>query len=279
MLSFIYFDPSPAIFSFPLPLLGRPLLWYGFFFALGCLLGYCVLLQVLKQEIRKQFALHAKHITDKLSSYILWSTLIWARLGDVLFYQDPGQIWHDPAVIFRVWEGGLASHGGVIGLFIGALLFAKIYKKEFPSLHWRDVLDWLCYPAGVVAAFIRLGNLMNQEILGTPTQLPWAFVFGHPCCGLSSVPRHPVQLYEALFYLLLFCILCGFRKKIAWPKGKLAGSVLLCFFLFRFFIETLKEEQSLWMLSLSSPFLMGQWLSLPFILFSLYLLLFKAPAK
>jgi len=127
-------------------------------------------------------------------------------------------------------------------------------------------------PSALIAVCIRIGNFFNQEILGVPSNVPWAVIFGHPADGSKPVPRHPVQLYEAFFYLAVFGVLWLLRKKwSSWREGQLAGLFLSVIFSFRFLIEFFKEEQSWWLYG--SPITMGQLLSLPFIAFGFYLFL------
>jgi prolipoprotein diacylglyceryl transferase len=150
-----------------------------------------------------------------------------------------------------------------------------LYSYRHKEISWIRLLDLLAIPAALAAACIRIGNFINQEVLGTPTNLPWAVTFGHPADGSLPIPRHPVQLYEALCYLLLFGLLWGLarRSRALLTPGLLSGLFLLLAFVFRFGIEALKVEQSR-LLSSCSTLSMGQILSLPVILFALALLLF-----
>lgn len=261
MLSFFYWDPSPELFPWNLPLLGRPILWYGFLFALGFLLAYSVLMVLLRKESPQP-----RKIADNLTFYAVLGVVIGARLFDQIFYGNWRQIAQDPWSIIAVWEGGLASHGGVVGLVIALLLFQR--RHRFCS--FLHLLDLLILPAAVAAFFIRLGNFINQEILGTPTTVPWAVIFGHPADGSFPVPRHPVQLYEALFYLAIFIGLAFLYKRWQhWKEGKACGLFLMLIFGFRFVIEFFKEEQSLHLMD--SALTMGQWLSIPFFLVGVFL--------
>lgn len=269
-LSYFFWDPSKALIPWDLPLLGRPLLWYGFLFALGFLLAYAVLLTLLRHETAKEVKVNGKKIADNLTFYVILGTVIGARLFDVLFYENWNAIQADPWSVIKVWEGGLASHGGVVGILIALAIFQK--RHRFCS--WLHLLDLLVLPAGVVAFFIRIGNFINQEILGRPTDMPWAVIFGHPADGSFPVPRHPVQLYEAFFYLAVFGALWTLRRNWStWKEGRLTGLFLVLIFSFRFFVEFFKEEQSWWLYG--SPVTMGQMLSVPFVLFGLYLMLRK----
>ncbi len=266
ILAFFYWDPAKEIFPFDLPLLGRPLLWYGALFALGFLLGHSILLYLLRQEKLS----HPKEIAEGITFSVILGAVIGGRLGDVIFYENWAHLAQDPFSILRVWEGGLASHGGVLGVFVALAWFLR----KHPSFTWLRLLDWLVVPTGVVACCIRLGNFINQEVLGKVTTLPWAVIFGHPLDGSYPEPRHPVQLYEALYYFLSFFVFFFLYKH--WKKrkeGQLAGLYLIYIFTFRFLIEFLKEEQSYWM---SQGFLdMGQYLSLPLILLGFFLLFGK----
>lgn len=239
-------------------------------FALGFLLAYAVLLTLLRHETAKEVKVNGKKIADNLTFYVILGTVIGARLFDVLFYENWNAIQADPWSVIKVWEGGLASHGGVVGILIALAIFQK--RHRFCS--WLHLLDLLVLPAGVVAFFIRIGNFINQEILGRPTDMPWAVIFGHPADGSFPVPRHPVQLYEAFFYLAVFGALWTLRRNWStWKEGRLTGLFLVLIFSFRFFVEFFKEEQSWWLYG--SPVTMGQMLSVPFVLFGLYLMLRK----
>lgn len=167
-----------------------------------------------------------------------------------------------------MWQGGLASHGGAVGILIALWLFSRSTKIPF----LRSV-DFAVVPTALAAVCIRIGNFFNQEILGIPTGLPWGVIFGHPADGGPLVPRHPAQLYEALWYSCVFIALFLYAR--AHPhyerKGRLTGLFLILVFGFRFLIEFLKVEQSV-SLSAASCLTMGQWLSIPFVLLGVYLL-------
>lgn len=272
MISYLYWDPNPQMFPFELPLLGRGVLWYGFFFALGFFFGYLLFLFLLRRFLLKSGPVEnldkrAKQIAEKVAFYVAIGVLLGARLIDILFYQDPTLLLHDPFALFRVWEGGLASHGGTMGAVIA--LWIVSYKVRLSFLR---LLDLSVIPAAAAAVCIRIGNFFNQEIVGTRTQVPWAVIFGHPAGGEAVVARHPVQLYEALFYLLIFSLLlCYFlRHSSLKNSGRIAGIFLMGVFSFRFCIEWVKVEQSQ-LLDSSSILTMGQILSLPMILLGLLL--------
>ena len=177
MISFLYWNPDRAIFSFDLPFLGRPILWYGFFFSLGFFVAYQVFLHLLKKESLP------KQIAERVLCYVIVGTLIGARLGDILFYQDWKMILSHPLAVFQIWEGGLASHGGAFGIFIALILFYYRLSKSKTPLSFAKLLDLVVIPVCLAAFFIRVGNFFNQEILGLPSQVPWAVIFGNPADG------------------------------------------------------------------------------------------------
>ena len=180
-----------------------------------------------------------------------------ARLGHCLFY-DPAYYLRHPLEILAFWKGGLASHGGAVGILI-ALYW---YARRRPDQPYLWLLDRIAVPAALAGSLIRLGNLFNSEILGHPTQVPWAFVF--PL--FDSTPRHPVQLYESLAYMLVFIILLRLyaRWRAETPRGSLLGLFLVMIFTSRFFLEFFKEPQAAYERNFALT--VGQWLSLPLIL-------------
>jgi prolipoprotein diacylglyceryl transferase len=211
----------------------------------------------------------AVEFLDQLSIYILVGTIIGARMGHVLFY-DPSYYFSNPLKIFAIWEGGLASHGGGIGILVSIFLFAK--KQKLPFL-W--VADRIALVVPIAGACIRLGNLMNSEMIGTPTNMPWAFIF----TSIDQIPRHPAQLYEALFCIILFLLL-----RYLWTKPILKNNIGNCFalllillFSFRFLDEFLKLNQEDFENSLFIN--MGQLLSIPFILIGSVLLILNSRKK
>jgi prolipoprotein diacylglyceryl transferase len=270
MLSWIVWDPSREMFSWNIPFLERPILWYGFFFALGFFLAYCFLVYLLRRYFTRE---KAKSLAERALVYAVFGAVIGARLGDVLFYQSWKGLIRDPLSILRIWEGGLASHGGAIGVLLAFFLFCKKLQREKNELPFLVFLDLVCIPIALAAGFIRIGNFWNQEILGECTTVAWAVLFLHPADGSSICPRHPVQLYESFCYVAVFLLLWFLWKKqeaLAKP-GRLFGLFLLIVFGFRMWIESFKLEQSAHQ---SIPLLkMGQWLSIPFLLLGLFLFL------
>jgi len=254
IISFIHWNVNPEIFQLG-PFSVR---WYGLLFASGFLLGYYIGESMLKSENVNQ-----KWI-DSLFFYIIIATIVGARLGHVFFY---GWDYYsqNPAEIFMVWHGGLASHGGTLGILIALIVHSKLITKR--SVLWT--LDRVVVPTALVAAFIRMGNLMNSEIYGDVTTLPWGFIFVRD--GLT-VAHHPTQIYEALSYLFLFVFLYRYYwKHDGRPvEGRIFAYFLIVLWTVRFLIEFIKLPQvdfeSHMMLN------MGQWLSIPLIIGGLVIL-------
>ncbi len=188
VLTYIIWDVNPDIFT--LPIINHPLRWYGLFFALAFLIGQQIMSFIYKKEGRPITEI------DTLTTYIVVATIVGARLGHVLFY-DPIYYFQNPHKIIMTWEGGLASHGGVIGILIAIYLFAR---KTNVNYLW--MLDRISIVAALAFCMIRLGNLMNSEMIGIPTNLPWGFIF----TSTDNIPRHPAQLYEAIHYFIWFVV-------------------------------------------------------------------------
>jgi prolipoprotein diacylglyceryl transferase len=202
--------------------------------------------------------------------------IIGARLGHILFY-DPMEYLKDPIIILMVWRGGLASHGGVIGIIIAVWLYSRKVTKK--SIIWT--LDRLVIGACATATLIRVGNLLNSEIFGRPTDLPWAVRFLRSSDYHQLVPNldrgcHPTQVYEALVYLALF----GLAMWLYWKtnakakQGLILGVCITGIFLSRFLIEFLKNVQESFELQMRADYGidMGQLLSIPFILWGVWLI-------
>ncbi|MDN3504272.1 MAG: prolipoprotein diacylglyceryl transferase [Rhabdochlamydiaceae bacterium] len=224
----------------------------------------------------------ARKFVDRLTFYIVMGTVVGARLGHVLFYENAYYYLTHPLSIINTREGGLASHGGVVGIFLSLVLFCKSYKKLGELISWRFVIDMIIVPTAVAAVFIRLGNFVNQEIIGIPTSASWGIIFPRNYEGLSAVARHPAQLYEAFAYAITFFLLLGhfrahfFRLKL----GEMTGIFFILVFGARFAIEFIKESQlHLAQSHLETYLSMGQWLSIPFILFGVFLLLWARKSQ
>ncbi|MBM3184538.1 MAG: prolipoprotein diacylglyceryl transferase [Chlamydiae bacterium] len=270
---YIYWDPSPIFFT--VPFLNFPILWYGLFFALGFWLAFLLIVRLLtrylelsspkKEDLKKK----AHLIADRLTVYVIIGTIVGARLGHFLFYESPSTYLSDPMEIFRFRNGGLASHGAMIGILVAVWIFSIRKKHATYNLSWLRLLDFIVVVTPLAGCFIRIGNFFNQEILGTQTTLPWGVVFGHPADGSFPIPRHPVQLYEAIGYLAIFFFLwrLSYIPSILLAKGKLLGLFLILVFTYRFFIEFLKVEQSD---LLSTHITMGALLSIPAVLLGLF---------
>ena len=230
---------------------------------------------LLEQAIRpilKTVRHRAREVAEKLTLYVIIGTLVGARLGDVLFYQDWRLLIQDPFSLFRIWEGGLASHGGAAGILVALVFFDRAVARLYPIFSLIKILDFVVIPTAFAAVCIRIGNFFNQEILGKPTDLPWAVIFGHPADRGAIVPRHPVQLYEALAYLIIFFILIAYwnLKPFTRKEGKIGGLFLILVFATRFCLEFFKEEQSVYLQN-TAILSMGQILSIPFIALGFWL--------
>ena len=243
--------------------------WYSTCWLVGLLLAYLIVKHLYKaQKISEEKF-------DPLFLYCFVGIIVGARLGHCLFYQPdyflssgthfiemliPMRQGMDGSWHFTGYEG-LASHGGTIGIILGIWLYSK--RHQLKNL-W--VWDTVSIAVPVTACFIRLGNLMNSEIIGKVTDVPWAFIFTR----VDMYPRHPGQLYEAIAYACFFPILWYCWKK--WPQrvgtGFFFGLDILLIFTFRFFIEYTKEIQEAFEAGL--PFDMGQLLSIPFIALGAY---------
>ena len=224
--------------------------WYGLLFVGSFFLGLMLLQWVYKREGRDPAVL------DNLLIYIMVGAVIGARLMHCFAYEPEFYLSH-PLEILKVWKGGLASHGGLLGVLIALYVFSKKYNESYMWLISRVAI-----PGALTAACVRFGNLFNSEILGLPTEKPWAIIFPR----VDMIPRHPVQLYEAFAYLFLLFILVTVYKKIApsFATKILPGIFLTYMFIVRFLLEYTKTRQADYTTSL--PFTTGQMLSVPFIL-------------
>ncbi len=246
--------------------------WYSLLFALGFVLGYIIMYKFFKKE-----NIDIK-LLDKLSVYMFVGTLLGARLGHCFFY-DPSYYLVRPWEIILPFKGipfsndfkftgfqGLASHGASIGLLIALFLFVRKYK-----LSLSFILDRVVIVTALAASFIRIGNLMNSEIIGKVTNVRWAFIFS----SIDNTPRHPSQIYEALSYFIVFIVLIVLYKyeKFRNEKWLFFGLFLIGIFTSRFFIEFLKIQQEEFQ---NNFFLnMGQILSIPFVILGIYSLIKK----
>lgn len=249
-------NPDPELFSLG-PIHIR---WYGMLFSLAFLTSFSVMVWVFRREHKSD------ELLNKLFLYVFIGVVAGARLGHCLFY-SPEFYLSNPFEILKIWEGGLASHGAAIGIILALLVFAR--RTPGSSFLW--VADRISLVIPLAAIFVRLGNFMNSEILGLPTDLPWAVVFSR----IDSIPRHPVQLYEAAAYVLIFLVmLLLYRKGLAETTGRMTGSMLTMLFSARFLLEFFKTGQST--LDPSMPITMGQLLSIPLVAFGIWLITRKS---
>jgi len=244
---------NPAIFQVG-PLAVR---WYGIFFAAAFLAGYKLMQWIYRREGRPGIEV------ENLFAYMFIGVLLGARLGHCLFY-DPAFYLSHPIEILKIWEGGLASHGAALGILLSLFAFTQSYDR--PSYLW--LLDRIVLPVALAGFFIRVGNFFNSEIVGIPTARSWAVVFE----SVDAIPRHAVQLYEALAYGIIFVLLVLVyrRKEIACRQGMLLGMFLVLVFSARFFLEFLKTRQAAY--EASQALSVGQWLSIPFVILGLIML-------
>lgn len=266
MTGFITWTANPVLFQ-----LGFfAVRWYSLMFLIGFTIGYYIIYKMFKHEGARQ------EWIDKLLIYVAIATIVGSRLGHVFFYQWDYYSQH-PLDIIKIWEGGLASHGGTIGIIIAILLYSKYVTKKSPI--WT--FDRLVVPVALVGALIRIGNLFNHEIYGHDTTLPWGFRFIENLHGwmagadpIFTAPCHPTQIYEALAYLALFALLMVMYWKYNCQerKGLIFGVFLTWLFSARFFIEFIKNVQVEFEEGMALN--MGQWLSVPFIIAGLVLIVY-----
>ena len=272
LLSYIVWNPDLVAFRLG-PFAIR---WYGLMWLIGFVLGYFIVKKLYKEQKIKD------ELFDPLFIYCFFGILIGARLGHCIFYQPEDFLTSWKGIVEMIfpiligndgsWLGqtfgfyiigyaGLASHGGTLGLMIALWLYVRKTKLSI----WT-VLDNIAIATGSMACCIRLGNLMNSEIIGKITDVPWAFIFER----VDAVPRHPGQLYEAIAYAILFIVMWVMHKKMPQKIGTgwYFGFCLTYIFTFRFFIEYTKEIQEAFEASL--PIDMGQILSIPFIILGVY---------
>ena len=234
-------------------------------------MGYEIVSRIFKHEGAPERWLGSLFI------YVVVATIVGARLGHVLFY-DWSYYSQHPGDILKIWEGGLASHGGTAGIMLAVWLFSRYVTRR--GMLWT--FDRLVVPVGLVAALIRVGNLMNHEIYGCETSLPWGFRFVENLhqwmAGAEPVftaPCHPTQLYEALCYLVVFvlCMWLYWRRNAQERPGLIFGVFMLGIFVPRFFIEFIKNVQEPWEIAMRQTWGIdqGQLLSLPFIVLGLWL--------
>ena len=266
----IHWNVNPVIFK----VFGIPVQYYGILFVSGLLVAIWVLNKIFEENGIP------KELLEKLITYSVIGVFIGARLGHCLFYEPEYFLSHPIEMIFPISssiEGGyiftgyrgLASHGGAIGLLTALILYCIRTKQQLIK-----TLDYIAIVTPAAACFIRIGNLMNSEIIGKPATVPWAFIFER----IDNIPRHPTQLYESIAYLIIFITTMFLYKKNKVTKiyknnGFFFGIVLVLIFVFRFFIEFLKERQSFFENAMVLD--MGQILSIPFIITGIIFIIYS----
>lgn len=239
--------------------------WYGLMFAIGFWIGFNIVAKMYKHEGAPE---------KWMGILLIWvaaGTIIGARLGHVFFYAWDYYSEH-PWKILATWEGGLASHGGAIGVIVAVILYSIFTTKRSPL--WT--FDKLVVAIALVGALIRIGNLMNSEIFGYPTTLPWGFMFVRSAewhALYEGQACHPTQLYEAFCYLALFGLLMWmyWRKNAQCRPGLIFGTFFVGIFLPRFLIEFIKNDQADFEAGMVLN--MGQLLSIPFILVGIFFII------
>ncbi|WP_299798711.1 prolipoprotein diacylglyceryl transferase [uncultured Maribacter sp.] len=251
-----------------------PIRYYSLSWALGCALCYLIVKQIYRKE-----NIPLENL-EQLTMHIIAGAFLGARLGHCFFY-EPQYYFQNPLEILlpirKVGESfeftgfqGLASHGGLIGIVTAILLYAR---KSKTNVFW--IMDRVALGTSVTAACIRIGNFMNSEVYGKPTNGNWGVIFERD----DLIPRHPTQLYEAAAYLLIFVTLLFIykSKKIKRQNGLMVGALFILMFFARFIIEFVKENQVEFEDSLSLN--MGQILSIPLIILGIAIIFFSKKSK
>ncbi len=241
----IYWQFDPVLLSIG----SLKLRWYGLIFGGVFFISYTLFEKICERERQSEVDLGA------LLYYCIGGMLIGARLAHCLLY-DPSHYLYHPLDILKIWEGGLASHGGAVGLIMGLWLYSRRYPV--PSFLW--LTDRIAIPAALGASLVRVANFLNSEIVGIPTDGTWGVVFAR----IDALPRHPAQLYEATVYLLIFILLLirYHRTGSNTPHGLLTGYFLSSVFFTRFLLEFFKTPQAAYEAGFTIS--VGQWLSVPF---------------
>lgn len=256
-LAYINWNVDPEIFSIG----SFSVRWYGVLFAVGFLYGY--------NQVEKMFKHENANLKwlESLFIYLIVATIVGARLGHVFFYGWDYYSQHLIEILY-VRQGGLASHGGFVGILIAMIIWSKYISKR--SVLW--VLDRVVVPTALVGALIRFGNLLNSEIYGVETTFPWGFIFER---NQETVAKHPTQIYEMIGYLITFAVLMYMYWKTEAKKyqGLILGAFFIGIFGFRFFIEFVKEDQEAFEAGMILN--MGQWLSIPIIIAGIGLIIYS----
>ena len=283
ILNSIVWNVDPVAFALG-PLQVR---WYGILWAVG--IGLCFWIQ----QVLYKHDNAPQDWPDKIFMYMVTGVIVGARLGHCWFYEwheastlglEPIQVFswtinyrnpyiENPIELLKIWQGGLSSHGGALGLITAALILN--HKHFHTGINW--IFDRLVIGVCITATCIRFGNLMNSEIYGNPTDMPWGFIFER---NGDTVACHPTQIYEMLYCIVAFIVtwLMYWKTKAARHPGLIFGVFLEIVFFTRFILEFIKLDQEAFE---QNMFLnMGQWLSLPFIIWGIYLIIHaaKSPA-
>lgn len=263
----VHWNVNPEIFH----LGGLSVRWYGLLFVSGFILGYYMYISFMRHE----------KVDEKLMDPILYTaliaTIVGARLGHCCFYQPDYYFgsWRGFWEIFQPWKGGLASHGGAIALLLAMWWLSNKYGKKY-DVDYMWIMDRLCITVAFAGCLIRLGNLMNSEIYGDVTTLPWGFIFER---NGETLPKHPTQLYEAGAYLILGLVMLGvyWKKLDKVYRGFFFGLFLVGCFTARLIIEIIKEPQVEFEEAMALD--MGQLLSIPFIIAGIVILIISYRKK
>ena len=278
MIGAIVWDVDPILIHWGI---NGGIRWYGLLWALGIYLNYLIQLKLYKHENCPE------DWSDKIFIWMTLGVIIGARIGHCWLYEwhltsDPIQIFawtityrnpyiENPFLLLKVWEGGLSSHGGAFGLIFAAWLLNKKHFSKRPeyntSLVW--IFDRLVIGVCITATLIRLGNLMNSEIYGDPTDLPWGFIFVRDG---QAMPCHPTQIYEMLYCIVAFIVtwIMYWKGRCYRRQGLIFGVFLEIIFVTRFLLEFIKNDQEAFEANMTLN--MGQWLSIPFIIWGVWLI-------
>ncbi len=271
MSDYFVWDIEPAIVKFTIPFINAhmELRYYGIIFATMILGGYYLWRWQMERS---------RYTEEETSAWFfigLFCVVAGSRLGHTLFYEWSYFSRH-PLEILYFWKGGLASHGATIGLILGLIVYARLYK--IPTF---EVMDNMAFPSALGATMVRLGNFFNSEIVGRVTDVPWAVRFTH-YSDHGEFPRHPSQLYEVFLGLVVLGVLWLVDRRYGAerPKGVMGSTFLIVYFSGRFTVEFFKEYQTLH--SDASLLTMGQYLSIPFVVVGIAWMIYalkKGPEK
>jgi len=267
-LAYVNWTVDPVLFSIG----SLAVRWYGLLLALGFVLAYLTLQQLFKVEKL------SNKLLDQLTIWTVLWTFVGLRIGHFLFYEPEYLVQYPLQVLLPFDENwhfigyqGLASHGGVLAIILFVLYFSWKHKM---NILW--LLDRMAVIVLIAAGMVRLGNLMNHEIVGSITDVSWAFNFTYGGHDVAGDPRHPAQLYEAIVYFITYGALVYYYFKVAKknvPPGRIVGTLLIVVFASRFFIEFFKEVQVAKETAMSLD--IGQWLSIPFVLLGIFFLVYS----